>query len=195
MMRPNRIVCSVLRVFVELSRHQGPLRFNTLAVVLAALTAAACASTNAVPRPFPTPGARSAEPPAPSAAEGNPASEALVGTALSLRGVPYRNGGADPTGFDCSGFVAYVYAQHGVPVPRTVAELYRAGVDVDSSDLRAGDLLFFDTTGAGVSHVGISIGADEFVHAPSTSGEVRVERIGTSYWRRRFVGARRITSP
>jgi peptidoglycan endopeptidase LytE len=122
---------------------------------------------------------------------GLPAGDAIAGTALSLRGVPYRNGGTDPTGFDCSGFVSYVFAQNGVAVPRTVTELYRAGSEVDSADLRAGDLVFFDTAGGGVSHVGISIGGDEFVHAPSTSGEVRTERLGSSYWTRRFLGARR----
>jgi cell wall-associated NlpC family hydrolase len=173
-------------------------------VILLALAAGACASTGAIPKPFPTPGGRSADPtPAVPSAEpasdlvaaGEPGGEAIAGTALSLRGSPYRNGGSDPTGFDCSGFVSYVFAQQGMPVPRTVAELYRSGADVDSSGLRAGDLVFFDTNGAGVSHVGIAIGGDEFVHAPSTSGEVRVERLGTSYWSRRFVGARRVTSP
>jgi len=118
-----------------------------------------------------------------------------------LRGTPYRNGGSDPSGFDCSGFVWYVFAQHGVSVPRTVSDLDRAGTHVDRADLRAGDLLFFDTlrdprTGApdahAATHVGISIGGDEFVHAPSSAGQVRVERIGSAYWDPRFIEARRI---
>ncbi len=165
---------------------------SRVTVILLALTTGACASTGAIPRPFPTPGVPPAQPAPPVVAAGVPAGDAIAGTALSLRGVSYRNGGSDPTGFDCSGFVSYVFALHGVPVPRAVADQYRAGSGVDSSDLRAGDLMFFDTTGAGVSHVGISIGGDEFVHAPSTSGEVRVERLGTSYWTRRFLGARRL---
>jgi len=126
---------------------------------------------------------------------------AISGTALALRGAPYRNGGSDPSGFDCSGFVWYVFAQHGLSVPRTVPDLDRAGTHVDRADLRAGDLVFFDTLrdpqgGApqarAVTHVGISIGGDEFVHAPSSAGQVRVERLGSTYWAPRFIEARRI---
>jgi cell wall-associated NlpC family hydrolase len=118
---------------------------------------------------------------------------AISGTALALRGAPYRNGGADPSGFDCSGFVWYVFAQHGLAVPRTVSDLYRAGTHVDAADLRAGDLLFFDTLNAhAATHVGISIGGDEFVHAPSSAGQVRVERLGSTYWAPRFLEARRV---
>jgi cell wall-associated NlpC family hydrolase len=116
----------------------------------------------------------------------------VSGTALDLRGTPYRNGGADPTGFDCSGFVWYVFGQHGLAVPRTVQDQFRMGETVSLADLRAGDLVFFSTTAPGASHVGIVIGGDSFVHAPSSSGVVRVERLGASYWASRFVGARRI---
>ena len=94
----------------------------------------------------------------------------------------YRNGGSDPAGFDCSGLVWYVFAQHGLRVPRTVGEQYRAGSPIDRGSVRAGDLVFFDTKGAGATHVGISIGGDEFVHAPSSTGEVRVERLRATYW-------------
>jgi len=111
---------------------------------------------------------------------------------LSLRGSPYRNGGADPSGFDCSGFIWYVFAQHGVRVPRTVTQQFSAGHDVASSELRAGDLVFFTTGAPGASHVGMLIGGDEFVHAPSSTGDVRVERITARYWSSRFVGARRM---
>jgi peptidoglycan endopeptidase LytE len=117
---------------------------------------------------------------------------AIAGTALSQRGVSYRNGGSDPSGFDCSGLVWYVFGQHGLLVPRTVGEQYRAGVAVDPGSLAPGDLVFFETSGSGATHVGISIGGDEFVHAPSRSGEVRVDRLRANYWRERFVGARRI---
>jgi cell wall-associated NlpC family hydrolase len=117
---------------------------------------------------------------------------AVSGTALELRGTPYRNGGADPNGFDCSGFVWYVFARHGLSVPRTVDDQWRVGTEVQPSDLEPGDLVFFSTTSRGASHVGIVIGGDSFVHAPSSSGVVRVERLGASYWASRYVGARRI---
>lgn len=167
-----------------------------LALTLVVLSTAACASTGGVPRPFPTPGGGNSpapEAPAPATAA-IPAQDgyAIAGTALSLRGVPYRNGGSDPAGFDCSGLVWYVFAQHGLRVPRTVGELYRAGMPIDRSSVESGDLVFFDTKGAGATHVGISIGGAEFVHAPSTAGEVRVERLTTNYWMGRFVGARRM---
>jgi len=172
-------------------------------IVLVAAASGACASTGAVPHPFPVPNGspapatpepvlESPPPPAPAPADGYE----ISGAALSLRGVPYRNGGSDPAGFDCSGFVWYVFDQHGVRLPRTVSEQFQAGTDVDPRDLRAGDLVFFDTIHNGVrqfaTHVGIVIGGDEFVHAPSTAGEVRVERLGSSYWGPRFVGARRV---
>ena len=116
----------------------------------------------------------------------------VAGTALSLRGTPYRNGGSDPGGFDCSGFVRYVYEQNGVAVPRTVTAQFGAGRQVGGGQLEPGDLVFFSTVRAGASHVGIVIGGDEFVHAPSSTGEVRVERLSASYWSTRFVGARRV---
>src|SRR4051812_9622340 len=133
-------------------------------VILLALTAGACASSGAIPRPFPVPGGGPPPPeaaapaPAPAPAATAEAGYAIAGTALSLRGTPYHNGGTDPAGFDCSGFVWYVFREHGVQVPRTVSELYRAGTGIGGGDLRAGDLVFFDTTGGGPSHVGISIG-------------------------------------
>jgi cell wall-associated NlpC family hydrolase len=115
----------------------------------------------------------------------------LVGTALSLRGSPYRAGGTDPRGFDCSGFVSYVFARHGVLVPRTVVEQFAWGQHVPADAIAPGDLVFFDTSG-GASHVGLAIGGDEFVHAPNSRGEVRVERMSSAYWRPRFIGARRL---
>jgi cell wall-associated NlpC family hydrolase len=183
-------------------------------LVLAAATGA-CASTGAVPRPFPmpaaAPGPGTVAAPVPGTDPGTdpgtnpgtvpatPASVrrpfdgyALTGTALSLRGIPYRNGGTDPNGFDCSGFTQYVFAQYGISIPREVREQFRVGNSVQADQLVAGDLLFFTTTDPGASHVGISIGGDEFVHAPSSTGVVRVERLGSSYWSPRFLGARRI---
>lgn len=163
------------------------------AIALAGI-AVGCASTGAVPRPFPSPGPRPVD--APPGAEAAPATDrdtyALVGTALELRGVPYRNGGADPDGFDCSGFTQYVFGRHGVGLPRSVREQFEMGRKIHSNDVREGDLLFFAIDGADASHVAIAVGGDSFVHAPSSRGVVRVEQLGARYWAERFVGARRI---
>jgi cell wall-associated NlpC family hydrolase len=121
-----------------------------------------------------------------------PIAYSVTTTALGLRGAPYKNGGSDPKGFDCSGFVRYVFSQHGVIVPRTVSDQFRAGRQVDQQQLAPGDLVFFTTVAPGASHVGIAIGGDEFVHAPSSTGEVRVEHMSAPYWATRFVGARRV---
>jgi len=116
---------------------------------------------------------------------------ALSSTALSLRGAPYRNGGTTPTGFDCSGFVQYVFGQHGMTMPRETRQQFRVGRNVDRGRLQPGDLVFFTTVAPGASHVGIAIGGDQFVHAPSERGVVRVEHLSATYWNRRYVGARR----
>lgn len=165
---------------------------RALAVLLLTIAAAACASSGAVPRPFPSPrGAPRAEP-SPAMPASRPGGYAVAGTALDLRGAPYRAGGADPNGFDCSGFVQYVFGLHAVAMPRSVAEQAREGRAVEASALEPGDLVFFSTVSTGPSHVGIAIGGDEFVHAPSGRGEVRVERLSAPYWAQRFVGARRV---
>jgi len=178
---------------MSLCHHYG------FVIAIAALSGA-CASTGATPRPFPTPRPASAasspsptpRPPRPGPASGSAIGYSITRMALDLRGAPYRNGGTDPSGFDCSGFVQYVFAQHGVRMPRKVSEQFQAGTIVDGSRLEPGDLVFFATTAPGASHVGIALGGDEFVHAPSSTGEVRVERISASYWSTRFVGARRV---
>ena len=119
----------------------------------------------------------------------------VVALALGYRGVPYRNGGSDPSGFDCSGFMQYVFKQAGALLPRQVFEQFRVGVDVQRDEVQPGDLVFFQTVGRGASHVGLAIGDGQFVHAPSSNGVVRVERRHASYWAGRFVGARRVTPP
>jgi cell wall-associated NlpC family hydrolase len=162
-----------------------------LLAILACSGAAACASSGAIPKPFPTPDAPSPRPPPSSSITGAEAT-GLVGTALALRGVPYRNGGSDPSGFDCSGFVWYVFASHGIAVPRTVAAQFQAGTPVRATELQPGDLVFFETAGAPASHVGMVVSDDEFVHAPSSRGEVRVEHLAAPYWSSRFAGARRL---
>ena len=140
------------------------------------------------PAPAPTPPVVSAPP-----ARGNADGYAVSGTALSLRGAPYRPGGIDPSGFDCSGFVHYVYEQHGVAVPRQVRDQFRLGKSVDREDLEPGDLVFFSTVAPGASHVGSVIGGDQLVHAPSEKGVVRVESLGAQYWASRYIGAKRVS--
>ncbi len=116
----------------------------------------------------------------------------MINTALKFLGVPYRNGGSDPSGFDCSGFIQYVFNALGVALPREVRDQYRVGEDVSLDEVKAGDLLFFQTVSRGASHVGMAIGPGQFVHAPSSRGVVRVERYTGQYWASRFVGARRV---
>lgn len=165
-----------------------------------------CASSGVRPRPFPTSGGRdgaevprvlppradTAPAPATSPAEVLSAPISLVQTALSLRGTPYRNGGSTPDGFDCSGFTQWVFAQHGVRIPRETQEQFRLGADVAPGQQRPGDLVFYRTSGASVSHVGILLGDGSFVHAPSSRGVVRIEQMSLPYWQRRFVGIRRL---
>ena len=130
--------------------------------------------------------------PEPEAAALPSRGDTVVGIALDLRGVPYRNGGSDPSGFDCSGFTQYVFAQTGTALPRETREQYLVGAPIAPGDQQPGDLLFFTTTARGASHVGIALGGDTFVHAPSSRGIVRVESLAVSYWSRRLIGVRRI---
>ncbi|MGE4055359.1 MAG: C40 family peptidase [Vicinamibacterales bacterium] len=188
------------------TESEGVWSQGVLWIVIACLWAGGCASAGGgSPRPFPVPGSGVAVPPgttvsAPSLPGRIPGTSgsgvtgvlALVSTALDLQGIRYRWGGSDPNGFDCSGFTQYVFARHGVTLPREVHEQYREGRSIRRRDIRPGDLLFFSTTAPGASHVAIALGDDEFVHAPSSRGVVRVERLSSGYWAERFIGARRI---
>jgi cell wall-associated NlpC family hydrolase len=183
-------------------------RWAGCAALTASVMTAACASssaTGAKPRPFPTPGERSAPSgatsPQPSAPlpgtplppAGLPASEqTIIDTALGLRGTPYKNGGTDPDGFDCSGFTQYVFAKHGIVLPRETREQFEVGEKIKLQDVHVGDLVFFHTVAKGASHVGIALNDDEFVHAPSAAGVVRVEHLSSAYWSKRFIAARRL---
>ena len=183
-------------------------------VCLLAAGSAGCATSGAVPRPFPGAPVVSAAPAAPAAPVAPVASVAPVAPvapdlrsrrfdgravaqfALGFRGVPYRPGGADPGGFDCSGLVQYVFAQYGVPVPRVVEQQWVVGDKIRPSEIKPGDLIFFNTKSRGrdASHVAIAIGRDSFVHAPNSTGVVRVETLESSYWSARYIGARRLGS-
>ena len=119
--------------------------------------------------------------------------EALLQTLLML-GVDYRYGGKSPeTGFDCSGLVAHVFREaYGIELPHNARAQSKMGMHVSLSELRAGDLVFYNTLNRPFSHVGIYLGDGRFVHAPKTGAQVRVEPIRGRYWMRRFDGARRI---
>ncbi len=113
---------------------------------------------------------------------------------LKLVGVRYRFGGNDESsGLDCSGFVRLVFKDSlGAQLPRTAAEMSQVGQHIDTSQLKPGDLVFFNTMRRAFSHVGIYLGDNHFLHAPRTGAEVRVENMEDSYWIKRYNGARRI---
>ena len=115
----------------------------------------------------------------------------ITETALRYLGVPYVWGGTSFGGVDCSGFVWAVFAKNGIYLPRTADAQYEEGRHVATRDLRAGDLVFFQTYALGASHVGIYIGNGKFVHASSSDG-VRVDQLGEDYYSERYLGARRL---
>jgi cell wall-associated NlpC family hydrolase len=125
----------------------------------------------------------------------NKASE-LVVNAMAFLGVPYKRGGTSfETGFDCSGFVKAIYEQTaGLLLPRRAEQQAAATQTIDKSELRPGDLVFFNTMRRAFSHVGIYVGNGKFIHSPKPGAEVRVEDMGISYWSHRFDGARRVVA-
>ena len=112
--------------------------------------------------------------------------------ALTMLGQPYRFGGAAPGGFDCSGLVAYAASGAGIHVPRTAQQQFGAGTPVARGELRSGDLVFMHLKHKEL-HVGIVIGNERFVHAPSTGGRVRIDSLDAAPYARGFLGARRLT--
>ena len=115
----------------------------------------------------------------------------IIDTAKKYMGVPYVWGGMTPSGFDCSGLVQYVFAENGMSLPRTTTLQYKVGTYVSRSNLKVGDLVFFDTSGNGVSHVGIYMGNGQFIHSSSSKG-VTISNLSNSYWNARYLGARRV---
>ena len=114
-------------------------------------------------------------------------------TAASMLGTPYKWGGMTPSeGFDCSGLVHYSYLQAGVELPRTSLQQYKYSRSVRLKTLRPGDLLFFDLNNERVSHVGIYLGDNRFVHAPRTGKDVMITSLNNQYWKQRLVSAGRV---
>ena len=116
----------------------------------------------------------------------------LIATAKSYIGVPYKFGGTTPSGFDCSGFLQFVFSKHGMNIPRLADEQYQLGLRTNSiSQLVPGDLVFFTTYTSGVSHCGIYLGSGKFIHASSSKG-IRIDELASEYWKPRYVGGKHI---
>ena len=115
----------------------------------------------------------------------------IIETGQKYMGVPYVFGGTTPSGFDCSGFVQYVFKQNGITIPRLADEQYKLGKAVKTSELIPGDLVFFSTYEAGASHCGIYIGDGQFLHTSSSRG-VRIDRLDNVYWAPKFLGGKHI---
>lgn len=115
----------------------------------------------------------------------------IVQTAMEYIGVPYVFGGTSPSGFDCSGFVRYVFAHAGIYLPRMADEQYEVGTPVAMSNLRTGDLVFFSTYDYGASHVGIYLSNGNFINASSSRG-VAIDSLYSEYWGSCYIGARRV---
>ena len=120
--------------------------------------------------------------------------QTVVTTAKRMLGVKYRYGGTSPNrGFDCSGLVQYSHRSAGINIPRTTSQQYRAAKRISRRYLKAGDLVFFKTTPSrGISHVGIYLGNNKFIHAPSSGKRVKISSMNDKYWRKRFRSAGRI---
>ena len=156
-----------------------PVMCRCIALLLVSLFLGGCAFSGGGREPGPLP----------------PARGSVLDTARSLIGTPYRAAGQSPEqGFDCSGFVQWVYARHGIRLPRRTADQLLAGHPVPKEALQAGDLVFFAPAGklSGL-HVGIFDGHGGFIHSPSPGGRVREEWLLAPYWRSSYYAANRVT--
>ena len=159
----------------------GP-SLNVVVVMLVALVG--CAGTR-------TPTDFSSLPSAPKQAV-TPAQQGVIQTALSLLGTPYRFGGTTPQGFDCTGFVNYVYRKSaGMTLPRESHDMVRSGKQVLVPELHPADIVYFKIELQRSLHIGIYLGDGKFIHAPSSRGKVNIQNLSQDYWKSRYQGARR----
>jgi cell wall-associated NlpC family hydrolase len=138
-------------------------------------------------------GCASAPQPTASSGSTNGAADLAAGQAARMVGKPYKYGGSSPAGFDCSGLVLYSYKRAGVALPHGTDKQRAGSRPVKVSDLRPGDLLFFNQQGKKYGHVAIYVGDGKFVHAPSSGKSVRSDRLDNPYWKRHLSEARRLT--
>lgn len=116
----------------------------------------------------------------------------IINSAESLIGLDYWPGGQDSDyGYDCSGLTQYSYGAAGIDIPRVARQQYESSIKIEESEMKPGDLIFFNTLGNGVNHVGIYLGSGRFVHAPGIGHQIRIDTINRQYWRLRFFGGGR----
>ena len=165
---------------------------RAIAIGLLALALSACAGARSTPGPV----ARGLDYDALIAAPARPIADVrqrVIRTATSLLGTPYRFGGTTPAGFDCTGYIAYVFRNAaGMNLPRRSVDQVRSGEAITPLAMQPGDLVYFRIEREKSLHVGIYLGEGRFIHAPSTNGAVNTQSLGVTYWRTRFLGARRM---
>jgi cell wall-associated NlpC family hydrolase len=173
-----------IRVSQMIAQAGYTIRFFSLAITV--LSLAACGSNPAAPPAAKQPSSGQVV----TRVERPTAGDRAAAVALDQVGVPYRYGGSSPGGFDCSGLVQYSYTRAGVRVPRTTGQLWSASNPVGRAELRAGDLLFFSIEGK-MSHVGVYLGEQRFVHAPQSGRKVSVASLNSPFYRAAFIRAGR----
>lgn len=165
--------------------------YEGLDVLIREKTATA-AQINAAQAKAQTQAAKPAAAPA-AKASGRSDADDIIASAMGFLGVAYRFGGASPTGFDCSGFMQYIFRKtYAINLPRTSAEQATVGTPVSRSELQPGDMVFFRTAGSRISHVGMYVGNNRFIHAPRTGKRIEITSLSNKYWNSKYATARRV---